>query len=138
MFNVFTVFFLCSEVFFNVIFFFSPVISNEVSVRVCVYVCGSHVPCVCSGTETQAMCCSSLCEMRVSFFLLPSLPSPSYWKSCYKNINCMLFFLLLVFKNYKINITKSSSDHMTTVQLTSAFVARLEMQASSLFLLQLD
>lgn len=50
----------------------------------------------------------------------------------------MLFFLLLVFKNYKINITKSSSDHMTTVQLTSAFVARLEMQASSLFLLQLD
>ncbi len=53
----------------------------------------------------------------------------------------MLFFLLLVFKNYKINITKSSSDHMTTVQSTSAFVDRLvcfEMQALSLLLLKLD
>ncbi len=48
----------------------------------------------------------------------------------------MLFFLLLVFKNYKINITKSSSDHMTTVQSTSAFVDRLV--GVSLLLLKLD
>lgn len=105
---------------------FSPMISNGVSVCVC----GSRPVCVCVRAlwywNSSNVLLLTLWNEGFSFFpLLSSLPSPSYWKSwCYKNIVCF-FFLLLVFKNYKINITKSSSDHMTTVQSTSAFVDHL-------------
>lgn len=63
--------------------------------------------------------------MRVSSTPLPSPPQVIGSHDVIKTQIVCFFFLLLVFKNYKINITKSSSDHMTTVQSTSAFVDSL-------------